>query len=53
MQIGSVVSKKSGGYIMTVEKIENNIALCVYFNENNLCERREVEVDQLNEWTRA
>lgn len=36
IQVGSVVQLNSGGPTMTVESIENNIAACVWFVNNDL-----------------
>ena len=36
MNVGDEVQLKSGGPIMTIEKILGNIATCVWFDKNDL-----------------
>ena len=35
MKAGDEVQLKSGGPIMTIDRIENDSAVCVWFNEKN------------------
>lgn len=52
LKSGDVVAKKSGGYLMTIESLNKNKAICVWFNENQILNRDTIEINLLQKWSK-
>lgn len=49
---GDVVAKKSGGYLMTIESINDNKANCIFFDDSGNLNKNQIEIDLLQKWSK-